>query len=508
MRGRLARYASWVALAGVAFLVVALGARLVAGTREAWHEAVGAGGLALGAVAALLRPDAVRRAIGGRQARYGSNAAVMSIAVVGILVLVNYLGARYPQRWDVTEEKQYTLSEQTLQILASLEEPIAIKAFFTPAHYYRGQAEEMLKEYAVRSRMVTYEVIDPESQRRLTIDYQIARDGTIVFERGDRREVTFGVQEQDLTGTLLKVSRDAMHGVYFVTGHQERDTENVEGIGFDTIRQVLEAENYRVGTVNLATGEDLPSDLTVLVIAGPQVEFQPREVERIAEYIAGGGRALVMIDAGQADPLGGLLERYGLRLADNVVIDPHQAFFGDLVTPLVSEYAFHQITKDLTGMSAIFPTVRALEQVDPAPEGWGVTLLATSSASAWAETAYNAEQVAHDEGEPAGPLGLMAVVEPQGEAEGQGRLVVVGDSDFAANEILAAVRGLANVDLFMNAVNWLAEEDELISIRPKEYQARTVALTSPQSRAVVYGSIIFLPLGVLLAGGIVWWRRR
>ncbi|NLD72981.1 MAG: GldG family protein [Chloroflexi bacterium] len=508
MRDRLARYAPYVALLGAALIAVALGARLVVGAREIWHEAVGAGGLALLAAAALLRPDAVRRALTGRQARYGGNAAVMSVAMVGILVLVNYIGARYPQRWDVTEEQQYTLSEQTLQILASLQEPVSIKAFFTPAHYSRGQAEDMLKEYAVRSNMVTYEVIDPESQRRLTIDYQIARDGTIVMERGERREVTFGVQEQDLTGALLKVSRDNVHGVYFVTGHQERDIENAEGIGYDMIRQVLESENYNVGTVNLATGEPLPADLRVLVIAGPQVELQPGEIERIEEYIAGGGRVLALVEAGQADPFAGLLEQYGVRLADNVIIDPQQAFFGDLVTPLVSQFAYHQITKDLTGLSTIFPTVRAVEPVEPAPEGWAVTLLAQSSASAWAETAYVAEQVAQDPEEASGPLGLMAAIEPQGEPEGRGRLVVVGDTDFATNEVLAAVRGIANIDLFMNAIGWLAEEDELISIRPKEYQMRSVVLTSPQSRAVVYGSIIFLPLSVLLAGGLVWWRRR
>ncbi len=508
MRQRLSGFAQYVAIVGAALVLAALGGRLVNGYLKPWMEWTGAAGVVLLASAALLRPDAVRAALGARQTRYGGNAAVMSLAMVGIVMLTNYLGARHSQRWDVTAEKQFSLSEQTLQILGSLQEPVSVKAFFTPSHYNIGQAVDMLKEYAARSNKITYEVIDPEAQRLLTLDYQVSRDGTIIFERGDRREVTFGVQEQDLTSALLKVSKDGVNRVYFATGHQERDPQSTDVNGYDTIRQVLESENYQVSQWNAATGQPVPQDAAVLVISGPQSEYAPQELDALRAYVDQGGRLLVMVEAGHADPLGGFLQPYGLVLNDDVVIDPAQAFFGDLVTPLVGSYTFHQITKDLSGASTIFPTVRALTLADPAPQGWLVTVLAQSSADAWAEVAYREAQVQHDATEAAGPLALVAAVEPQGEPAGRGRLVVIGDSDLVANNIVNSVRGVANVDLFMNAVGWLAEEDELISIRPKQYEAREVTLTSPQTRAVVYGNIIAVPLAVLAAGALVWWRRR
>jgi len=508
MRRQGSRYAPQIAIAGAILILVALGAWLVMGYLVTWSQIVGAAGLVLLAVASLLRPDAVRRALGARQARYGGNAVVMTLALVGVLVLVNYLADRHTQRWDVTAEKQFSLSEQTYKILDALSEPVAVKLFFTPGHYYRSQAEQMIKEYAARSSRLTYQMIDPETQRLEAMEYGISRDGTIVFERGERREVTYGVQEQDLTSALLKVTRDEATRVYFATGHQERDTKSSDGTGLDSIRQQMESENYQVDTWNPATGQSVPEDAAVLVIAGARTEYAAQEIEAIQSYVAQGGCLLVLSEPGYANPLGDLLEPYGVALEDNVVIDPAQGFFGDIVTPLVSEYTYHQITKDLTGASTIFPTVRALTLVDPAPADWTVTVLARSSADSWAETAYTAEQVQHDEGEASGPLALMAAIEPQGEPDGRGRLVVVGDTDLVSNDVLNAVRGIANADLFMNALGWLAAEEELISIRPVEYVARTVTLTSPQSRAVVYSNILFVPLVVLLAGGLVWWRRR
>lgn len=513
MPQRLRSYAPYVALAGVAAVIIALGGWLVVGRLVTWIEIVGAAGLVLLAASAIARPDAVGAAATGRRARYGGNAAVMSLAFVSILGMLNYLAVRHPERWDLTEERLFTLSEQTLSILGSLEEPVKVTLFFTPAHHNRVQAEDLIKEYAARSSLLTYEIVDPETQRRLAMQYQVARDGTAVFERGERREVTFGAQEQDLTGALLKVIRDETIGVYFLTGHGERDPESYDGPGYSTMKGVLEAENYSVGTLNLTVTDELPADLRVLVIAGPQQPLQEGELERLQDYIDGGGCALVLVDAGMQDPLDGLTQAYGVSLPDALIIDPAQAFFGDPSTPLVTQYTFHQITKDLTGLSSILPTARPLIVEATPPEDWRVTTLTSSSAQSWAETDYGAEQIRSDEGETPGPLALAVAVEPGAaggdeEAPSRGRLVIIGDADLSSNEMLAMVRGVANVDLFMNAVGWLAEEEELISIRPKQQDPRQVFLTPAQARAIIYGNILFVPLGVLVAGGVVWWRRR
>jgi len=505
---RFAPYARHVAIAGLVALVLSLAGLLVVGQARLWIELVGSAGLVLLAASVLLRPEEIRAALTGRQARYGGNALLMSVAFFAIVGLLNYLGARHHERWDVTEEKQFSLSEQSIRLLQSLTEPVQVKLFFTPGHYNRFEAEDLIKEYAVRSSKLSYEFIDLDVQRRLALEYQVSRDGTIIFERGDRREVTFGVGEQDLTSALLKVTRDEVKGVYFLTGHQERDPESFQEDGYSTLKQVLLSENYAVERFNYAVTDTVPSEVAVLVVAGPTKPLSSEETRRLAGFVENGGSLLLLIDPGMPDPLGGLLHEYGIDLADDFVLDPAHSFFGDVSAPLVDRYEFHQITKDLAGLSTFFPTARSVTKTDPLPEDWNVQYLATSSPSSWAETAYREERVKPDEDEAKGPLGLAAVIEPSVSGEGKGRLVVVGDAGFVENSLLNAVGGVGNVDLFMNAVGWLAEEEELISIRPKPPQQRQVVLTALQARGIIYSSAVFVPALVLAAGALVWWRRR
>jgi len=367
----------------------------------------------------------------------------------------------------------------------------------------------LIKEYAIRSSNLAYEMIDPDLQRNLAIAYNIARDGTIVFERGERREVTFGAEEQDLTSALLKVTRDETKTVYFMTGHQERGIDGAESNGYSLVKGMLEAENYAVSTFNAAATPTLPADMAVLVIADPQKDLASEELDAVRAFIYGGGGVLVLLDPGTVDPMGGLLSEFGLLTADDLLVDPARSFFGDVASPLVDSYGFHQITKDLGGLTTFYPTARSLSLVEPAPAGWTVQMLVETSPNSWAETGYREAQVQPDEDELKGPVGIMAAVEPATAGQGMGRLVVVGDANFVDDGVLTAVRGnVGSVDLFMNAINWLAEEESLISIRPKTPEQRQVMLTSPQARAIIYTNILFVPLIVLAVGAVVWWRRR
>jgi len=504
-----ARYAPQGATVGAIAATVALAAWLVQGQLRTWMWVLGVIGLLVVMMAILSRPGGVVGLIRKRQTRYGGNAVLMSIAFVAILGMVNYLGARHHLRWDVTAEKQFSLSEQSIQVLQSLKEPVRAKLFFTSTNPNLQEAEDLLKEYVQHSDKVTYEVIDPDVQPRLAQDYQIARDGTIVFERGGRREFAFGTQEQDLTSALLKASRDEVKGVYFLTGHQERSPESTDNTGYSLIKQVMERENYRVATYNLAVTDTPPTDMAVLVVAGPQRALSADEVATLARFVDQGISLMVLVEPGMVDPLSGFLRSFGIDLPDDTVIDPSKSFFGDVGSPVVDSYAYHQITKDLNGLTSLFTTARSLRRAEPAPSDWTVQMLAETSADSWGETNYREQQVQLDEGEARGPLGLAAAIEPSTEGTGKGRLVVFGDATLVGDDLLGRVSGnIGNVDLFMNAIGWLAEDEALISIRPKNLEQRTVMLTAPQSRAIIYSSIIFVPLMVLAAGALVWWRRR
>lgn len=508
MRTKLTRYTGLIATVGVALVLVGLGGWSVQGRLAAWASVVLGVGVAAIAGAVALQPEPVARALTGRRARYGSNAVVMTLAFLVIVAVANYIGGRYHWRWDVTAAQEFSLSEQTKQIVRGLDEPVSFRAFFTPTHYNRVKAEDILQEYAALSPDITYEIIDPELNRQAAVEAGVARDGVVVVQKGDRVEYAFGVDEQDLTSALLKLTQERQRGVFFVTGHGERSPTDYDEAGYGAMAQGLEAENYMVDTLNLAAVDAIPPEADVLVIVDPQTAFQESEVELLLSYVESGGGLLVLLEPGAPDPFNGALEAYGVTLPDALVVDQTRAFFGDAATPLVDTYGFHQITKDVAGYSSFFPGARPLTLTDEPPEGWYVTQLVVTSQQAEGERDYRGTG-AEEAGEPLeGALTLAAAIEPALSEEGRGRLVVFGDATFVENSVVTQFMGVGNADLFLNSVGWLAEDEALVSLRPKAPEDRTVALSGVAMNLVLLVSAVLMPALVAGTGLLVWWRRR
>ena len=483
-------------------------------------DLVGRVALIAGLVALLsyvaLEPDRVRKALLGRTARQGGNATLVTLAVVGILVLLNFMAARHHKRFDLTAEREFSLSPQTLQVLKGLQEPVGVTAFMTPGYYARQQVEDLLKEYTYHTGKLRLEIIDPEQQPSLARQFNVTRDGTVIFQVGDRQQEAQGFDEQAFTSALVKVTRDQAKTIYFLTGHRERDPEDTSQLGYQQIAEALRRDNYRVETLNLAVTATVPADAAVLVIAAPGVAPAPEELEAIGAYVDQGGSLLVLGDPETEVSLDDLLARWGLALRQDIVVDPLSSFLGDVGTPVVSRFPYHDITKDLGGLTTLFPAARSVERKEPAPEGVQVNPLVSTSSQSWGETDLESQQVRLDEGhDTPGPLDLavaatLELSEPTEEGEARrARLVLFGDADLVSNDVLFSVRGnLGNADLFLNAASWLAEEEALISIRPNPPTPRMIFLTPPQVRVVMYTSLIFLPGLVVVVGAWVWWKRR
>ncbi len=507
-----------IALGGVAILVIGLLGWVVTGQFETRVEATLAIGLALIGLSALTNPNTVREAVTGRQARYGSNALIMSLAFIGILGLLNFLGARHHKRFDMTAEKQFSLSQQTVQVLDNLSAPVHVTAFFPQTDSRQQDAEDLLKEYAARTDKITYEMVDPDLQPALARQFGITSYGTLVFQRGEKTQNTFGLQEQDFTSAIVKVSRDTSLVVYFVTGHQERDPSSGDNAGYSQVRDLLQRDNYEIRSLNLAVTDTVPADAAVVVLAAPQIPLAADEAQRLVTYIDQGGKLMVMSDPQLPDPMGGALAKFGVTFRDDAIVDPPSSFFGDVGSPLVSRYPFHQITKDMGGLTSFFPLARSLEVAPEKPDLVSVSPLIQTSQDSWGETSLESQQVQFDaDKDTVGPLSVAVVVEkqannPTGDATTetlQARLVVFGDSDFVANSVLQSVRGaFGNADLFLNAINWLAEEETLISIRPKPQAQHSLILTRPQSNFIFVVATVLIPALVLMIGGVIWWRRR
>ena len=465
-----------------------------------------------------------------RSVRYGSNVAVMLVLAFLILVLINFLSARHFSRLDTTKGRQFSLSEQTKKILKGLEQDINVTAFYSERHYRRIFAEDILNEYAQQSNRFHLTFIDPNVKPGLVIAYQVRRDGTVVFESGDRREdvESYQNEEQDFTSAILKIISTEQKKVYFLDGHGERDIDGYEDYSYGDLKKIIEADNYQADKLVLAGQPAVPADCSVLIIAGPQKPLLSQEEEAIEKYLDKGGKAIIMVDPPPSPSLKRLLGKWGVEVHDDIILDNFaQTIFGDPSIPVTVRYVDHIITSPITGVMTFFPMARSLAPKVNSRDDVEVTqLVKTNDDRSWGEIDTEAllsdRRATYDEGRDIqGPMCMAVAVAvkekseaetssapgqpPQEETREKRVLVAIGDSDFVTNRYLQQ----GNPDMFMNAVNWLTEEEELISIRPKDQeQARIQNLTGRQLRLVTYSSIFAIPILLLIAGGLVWWRRR
>jgi len=494
-------------------LLLAGAAVFVIRQRLGWpvYAVWGAGAAALVAAAAL-HPRQIVAFLRGRGVRHGFNTALVILLAVAIAVLANYLALRHHRRFDLTRTQANTLSPQTAKILRGLQQPIEIIAFHSQGSPGYQEMEDLLGEYRYASPRVKTQVIDPEASPGLARQYGVTSYPTTVVEAGGQKEELYAATEQEITRAVLKLTRPSKKKIYFVQGHGEHDLDSAEPDGCGTVKDALTRLNYEVEKLALPGQARLPADCAVLVIAGPTADFDPRETDAVKAYLDAGGKALIMVDpdAQRGVSLADIIEPYGVRPLPDVVVEPSLNFFGDAQAVTVMDFANHDITRPFTrgrALLAVFVLVRAFD-LEPGPTA-NVQDLVRTSADSWLETSFRGT-ISPSRGERRGPLTIAAVItgSPEASAEpkrSDTRLVVFGDSDFAANGLIA--NGV-NQDLFLNSVSWLAEAGELVSIQPKEPASAPVVLTGLDRRIVFIIALIFMPLVPIAVGAIVWWRRR
>ncbi len=459
--------------------------------------------------------------------RYGSNVAITILLAFAILVLVNFVSARHSRRLDATENKFFSLSPQTEKILSELKNDITITAFYKEIHGRRGVAQDTLNEYAQKSSKIKFTMIDPVSKPGIVNSYGVRQDGTVVFESGGKREkvISYENEEQDFTGAILKLISDKQKKIYFLTGHGERDIDGYEDTSYTEIKKMIQAENYLVEKLVLAQQTAVPQDCDVLIIAGSQTPLLDAEEEAIIDYLDLGGKAIIMVDPYPTPSLDNVLKRWGVEPQNDFILDGlGRSMLGDPSVPVCITYGYHSITTPLSeGLMTFFPIARSLAPRKEAGESITTTELVRTSNNSWGETniddLLSKQVIEFDEGRDIkGPLTVAIAVtykqkskssdveEDKEEQKERRVLVAFGDSDFVMNKYLQQ----GNPDLFMNSLNWLTEDEELISIRPKspDKQTQIEKLSGQEIRLVSYASIFTIPLILILIGARIWWKRR
>jgi len=476
---------------------------------------ISSGVLVLGlAVAVLLDPARGRRALTGRQARYGSNALVLTIAVVGILAVLNYFVFQNTKRWDLTEDQRNTLAVETLDTLKALPGQVTVQGFFTPA-LSSETARNLLDDYKFNSDgKISYTFIDPMSDPVTAQNAGITRDGSLVFWFGDRKELVTTATEREFTGALVRLISGEEKVIYILTGHGELSGDDSGDQGLSEAKRVLESKNYGFKSLNLLSAETVPLDASVVVIPGPIYPLEASEVGMLSDFLDGGGALILLEDSplftefgDQADLLADYLSQsWGILLGQDLVID--QTSYLGYTAPVGVGVQGHPITQKLQGVATAFPTARSVQVGESDSGATPSALITTASDGSWAETDLvtlaAGGDISYDPGmDSLGPVAIAAVSE---NFTTQGRVVVFGDVNFAMN---ANITFFGNGDLFTGAVDWAAGQEDLITLTPKTQTQRYLLPPQPYLLNLIFlVVVILLPGGVLLGGGVVWFRKR
>jgi len=455
---------------------------------------------------------------------YGANTMVSGVVFLAILIVIVLIAQEKPLRLDVTQTKSFSLSPQTLSLLKSIDKPVQVKLFFSnsgPGAQNRDKAKELLDSYQYHSKNIKYEFVDPDSQPEITRQYEVKVYGTIALEGYDKKQMIQATDEESLTNALLKLTRKEQKMIYFLTGHGEHSLSADARDSFSNVKSSLEKALYMTAEFNLLQHDDIPRDAAAVIVAGPVKPIPPREQQILKNYLARGGKVMLMIDPLTDTGMKDFLKGYGIEICDDVVIDRLSRLFGGSERiPVVVEYGPHKITENFN-QPTFFPDTRSVVPSEKPPDGIDVQVLAATSDKAWAErniAMLNQGKAAFDQGEDlAGPVPLvvLATIKEQqkkddaqqreeSKPEKDGALIVAGNSMFASNSYF---NQYGNGDLFLNMVSFLADDASQITIgRPDT--GKPLLLTRDQAGSIFWIVFVIMPLMAVLAGVVVFKMRR
>jgi len=446
----------------------------------------------------------------------GANWALYTLIGIAIIVSANYFANRYTHSWDLTPSKKYSLSPQTLKLLKGLNHDVTIYIFDRKEGLREGR--DLVENYSKSSSHVSVRYVDPNREPALARQFSIRTYGTVVVAAGDRHFEAQAATEEGITNALIRVLK-GQKTIYFVQGHQERDPDSSDNTGYERVKKEFGNQSFEVKTLTLLQKMEIPSDCSVLVIAGPKYDYLPQEIDTIRKWLNEGGRLLVMLDPGKELPnIDKLLAEWNVTDQNDLVIDRNpvaQLFGTGPEMPLVIKYGSNRIVQPLARTATLFPLTRSFKVSKDYKSGVNVESLCETSPDSFGVADFTPKiRVISDfraGKDYKGPLTVAVSGTLTGGAssptdkKNEGRFVAMGTSLLPANAYLGFQ---GNSDLFMNMVNWLAAEEDLISIRPKPPESQHLTMTARQMNTAFYLGVIGLPLIIILMGTSVWWQRR
>ncbi len=489
-------------------------------------------GLILLAIVSIFNISYISSTVSSRSFKYTTNAIVYAVIMVTIIGVLNFIATKETKQWDLTKNKRYTLSEQSVKVLKSLKEDINILMFYSDIE--KPMLTDLLKQYAYNNEKFKFEFVDINKKPHIAEQNQVKAPRTAILKYKGQVEKLYGMfGEQEFTNALIRVSRAGKKSIYFLTGHGEADPDAMDAKGMSAVKTALTDLNFNVSKLNLIEKPEVPKDCQAIIVAGPVTELMAPEEASITKYLNEGGHAFFMVDPKPAFGCEAFLKNYGFEVGVNLVIDSKPALkalgFGDYTIPLCPVYdQSHEITKNFT-IATFMPYARSVTPSPNPQPGVRMSALVKTTADSFADTTYltNPNIKLDDNVDVKGPITVVASyaktlpnINKSGDTsenalksdadakkskETEARIVVAGTSKAARNQYIN-LQG--NGNLVLNIINYLAEEEDLIAIKPKTSPQAKINMTAQDANNIFYLTLFLMPAVVIMSGFTVWFYRN
>jgi len=427
------------------------------------------------------------------------------VLVAVLATLLAYLAREYRFERDLTQASRNTLTPATLDVLKQFQGPIQVTAY-AMARDARGDTvhkriESFLRPYQRAKPDLNLVLVDPREQPKAAAEAGVRASVELVVEYRRRTERLTALNEQAFANVLMRLARGSERLVLWLEGHGERKLDGQANHDLGEFGRLLEQKGFRLGSVSLALAQEVPANAALLMIASPQVDLLPGEVDKINRYIASGGNLLWLIDPEPLRGLAPVAETLGLVLTPGIVADPDAARLNTSPTVSVAAiYGRHAIT-DGFNLITVFPQARQIHAVES--EVWRFRPLVEVAPRGCVRVGRFDGRCDPKRDTP-GPIIIAAAFERTTGDRPQ-RVVVIGNASFLSNAFLG---NGGNRDLGVNVVNWLAGDDNLITLQPRNTADAAIRIDQAGLYLMAFGFLFLLPLAFVVTGTLIWWRRR
>lgn len=512
MSGWERRFAIVCLIAGVMLLFLAASVYLV-------EQKFGSGtsypliaGLALLISYAILDPRSVRDLVSTRRSRFGSLSILVTAIVLGLLVMGNVLAARSVGSLDLTRYKVNTLAPQSQQVVGKLDSDLNATIWDNNQDTSLEELRNLLSRYQTANRHFKYRVVDPNfDPAAARAQGVVALDTMVLQYHGKTQILNAGSQsERDITAAVLKLESNRTPLVCWVVGDGERDLKSSDAIeGYSEASNQITRDNFTLKDLLLSQATQRPADCDVIALVGATKTLPEPAVKVLTDYLDGGGRLLLAIDPWRDAALtarySSILAQYGMSFSGGMVVpDAAHAIRNEPTAVAVLQYGSSPIAKDLNNRVGIFPESTSIEA--KTTTGVTTTPVAQSSNDAFLVQQPRQPPLTKQTTDKIGQYTLMETAERIPTTGKKSRVVVVGTGAFAENEVLQATA--VNIQLLTGSLNYLTEQEDLISIPPKGDRNPPLTLTQEQQNLNVFITMVLLPLLIAAGGVLVWARRR